>query len=89
MCRSLPFVSGGFPDSRPITTCHILARMIRRLWNKNRRFHLPGQAEKNRLTSSRNAQQPLGQRLAQHPLVLLDQELKSLVKEDDDAINER
>jgi len=33
--------------------------------------------------------QRVGKMLAQHPLVLLDQQLRSLVKEDDNAISQR
>jgi hypothetical protein len=35
------------------------------------------------------ATQQVSKTLAQHPLVLLDQQLQSLVKEDDNAISQR
>ena len=37
-------------------------------------------------SQGRKAAQPVSNTLAQHPLVLLDQQLKRLTKEDDDAI---
>jgi hypothetical protein len=37
----------------------------------------------------RKAEQPLNKAMARNPLVLLDQQLQSLTKEDDDAIRKR
>jgi hypothetical protein len=37
----------------------------------------------------RKAEQPLNTAMARNPLVLLDQHLQSLAREDDDAIRER
>ena len=40
-------------------------------------------------TENCKAAQPVGKTLVQHPLVLLDQQLRCLAKEDDDAIRKR
>lgn len=40
-------------------------------------------------SQDRKAEQPLSKALARNPLVLLDQQLQSLAKEDDDAIRKR
>ena len=40
-------------------------------------------------SQERKAAQPVGKTRAQHPLVLLDQQLKRLAKEDDDAIRKK
>ncbi len=37
-------------------------------------------------TARRHVEQPMSKALARHPLVLLDQQLKRLAEEDDDAI---
>ena len=40
-------------------------------------------------SQERKAEQPLSKALTRNPLVLLDQQLQSLAKEDDDAIRKR
>lgn len=40
-------------------------------------------------SQERKAAQPVDKTRAQHPLVLLDQQLKRLAKEDDDAIRQK
>ena len=52
------------------------------------RYALRGRGE---IISSqdRKAEQPMSKALARNPLVLLDQQLQSLAKEDEDAIRKR
>ena len=40
-------------------------------------------------SQDRKGKQPLSKAMARNPLVLLDQQLQSLAKEDDDAIRKR
>ena len=44
---------------------------------------------RNDFVSESKAEQPLNNAMARNPLVLLDQHLQSLAKEDDDAIRKR
>jgi len=50
------------------------------------RWHIDPNPDAVSLTEDREAEQPLSNALAKHPLVLLDQQLKRLADEDNHAI---